>query len=353
MTCIAFVLISYARDVPAGMERATANLADGLRHLGHRAIVITAQRCLDPDVVRLRSMNLTFPCDDTTLRDAIDHRGGLIQDELAAILDEHRVDVVVHVDALWGLGRIMPRHRARRVLAVHVMGHEEDLRPALVQAERVITPSTTVLAQAAGRGHPVDWWTVVPNASGEMRGCGAVPDGPIRIMARLGPEKGVRELLSVGRQHKRPVEIVLAAAPFERIDDAQIDLLQRCRALVQDDPMVSLYGRGLPWSRVPTWLGGASVVIVPSVAETFGLVALEAMSVSTPVICHDVGNLPELVKDGGVVVAQSEKAAGLWRAADALLADPVAYGARSRAAYYRSRDFRPTRVAELFLKAVW
>lgn len=353
MTCVAFVLASYARDVPAGMERATANLAAGLRRLGHRAVVITARWCPEPHVVRLRSMNIVFPCGDDTLRAAIERGRQRIQDELVAIFDEHQVDVAVYVDALWGLGRVMPDHPARKVLAMHVVGHDVDLQPALVPADQVIAPSTAVTGAAADRGYAMDAWTVVPNARGDTDVRGPRIDGPLRVLARLGPEKGVWELLAAGRERRHPAEVVLAAAPFEESDEAQVELLRRCHAIVRDDPTMRISGQGVSWARVPDWLAGASVVIVPSLRETFGLVALEAMSVGTPVVCHDVGNLPQLVGDGGVVVPRHEKPAALWRAADALRADPVAYEARSRAAYYRSRDFRPTRVAELFLKAVW
>lgn len=353
MTSVAFVLASYTRDVPAGMERATANLAAGLRRLGHRAVIITARWCPEPDVVRLRAMNVVFPCGADVLRAAIERGRLQIQEELVAIFDEHQIDVAVYVDALWGLGRIMPDHRARKVLAMHVVGHDTDLRPALALADQVMAPSTVVPSTAACRGYAVGAWHVVPNACGDAAVSGPHVGGPLRVLARLGPEKGVWELLAAAHQRRHPAEVVLAAAPFEESDDAQAELLRRCQAIVRDDPTIQVSGEAMSWARVPGWLAEASVVIVPSLRETFGLVALEAMSVGTPVVCHDVGNLPQLVGGGGIVVPRREKAAALWRAADTLLADPVAYEARSRAAYYRSRDFRPTRVAELFLKAVW
>jgi glycosyltransferase involved in cell wall biosynthesis len=97
-------------------------------------------------------------------------------------------------------------------------------------------------------------------------------------------------------------------------------------------------------------------VIVPSVRESFGLVALEAMSVGTPVIAFDTGNLPALIGTGngagGAIVPRSQGEHGLWQTAEELLADPVRYVELSRAAYYRSRDYLPTTVAETFLKAV-
>ncbi|MBG0818688.1 hypothetical protein [Planomonospora sp. ID82291] len=42
----------------------------------------------------------------------------------------------------------MADHRARKVLAAHVLGHDEDLQPALERADVVITPSAIVQRQA-------------------------------------------------------------------------------------------------------------------------------------------------------------------------------------------------------------
>ena len=44
-------------------------------------------------------------------------------------------------------------------------------------------------------------------------------------------------------------------------------------------------------------MGAASALVLPSLDEGFGLPALEAMSVGTPVIASDAGSLPEVVGD--------------------------------------------------------
>lgn len=52
---------------------------------------------------------------------------------------------------------------------------------------------------------------------------------------------------------------------------------------------------------VRSLLKAADVVVIPSLYEPFGIVALEAMAAKTPVVASDVGGLSELISDGGCV----------------------------------------------------
>ncbi|GAB3673707.1 glycosyltransferase family 4 protein [Saccharopolyspora tripterygii] len=362
---VAFLLASYTPNAPAGMERATAALAQGLRQLGHRAIILTAaeQPELDPDVIQLNALAASFPCDDDTLRRAIHEAGDRLHREITATFDAHGVDIAVYVDALWGLGRVAVQHRARSVLATHVIGHDEDLAVALASVEHVIAPSSTVLDQARERGYDTDGWWVIPNGLLHEHPC---PDetaretlrrrGPIRVLGRLGAEKNIAALVNEARSLERPAEVVVADAGFETAPGAQGDEWSRCKHAAAHSPWVYLRSGGISWAQVPAWLAEAAVVIVPSRRESFGLVALEAMSVGTPVVCFNIDHLPSLVgtgpEAGGLVVPRAGGEHALWKAAEDLLGDPVRYRHLSRAAYYRTRDFQPTTVAELFVKAV-
>ena len=51
-------------------------------------------------------------------------------------------------------------------------------------------------------------------------------------------------------------------------------------------------------NNVPTLMGCADVLLLPSEFESFGLVALEAMSCEVPVVATNVGGIPEVVKHG-------------------------------------------------------
>ncbi|MFY1677612.1 MULTISPECIES: D-inositol-3-phosphate glycosyltransferase [unclassified Streptomyces] len=58
------------------------------------------------------------------------------------------------------------------------------------------------------------------------------------------------------------------------------------------------------------WFRAASVLVVPSYSESFGLVAIEAQAVGTPVLAAAVGGLPVAVRDGrtGFLVAGHDPA---------------------------------------------
>jgi glycosyltransferase involved in cell wall biosynthesis len=66
----------------------------------------------------------------------------------------------------------------------------------------------------------------------------------------------------------------------------------------------------------------ATIAVVPSVYEGFGLPAGEAMACAVPVISTDGGALPEVVGDAGLIVPVKD-AAALAAAISALLRDPV------------------------------
>jgi glycosyltransferase involved in cell wall biosynthesis len=271
--------------------------------------------------------------------------------------------VVVYVDALWGLGILASqvRHPARRVLAVHVVGHDADLRTALTAAQRVIAPSASVLSEARHRGYRVRDWQVVPNPLLIDPG-DTIPDpelreqmrlhGPVRAVARLGTEKGISELLAAAPLVPgRTMEVVLSAAGFEAAPGSQAALLARCRELAAASGTVLL--PALAWREVPGFLAGAAVTVVPSARETFGNLALESLSVATPVVAHATGNLPGLIgPDAGILVPPGAGPGGLREAAGDLLADPIRYYQACGAAYCRSRNYRSADMAETFLKAV-
>ncbi|GII97552.1 glycosyltransferase family 4 protein [Sinosporangium siamense] len=307
---IVFVLAPWQMDAPAGIERATAALACGLAAVGHRIAIATAiphemGSGLDGVAIEHLNLSVAFPCSDERLRQALLDREDELQTRLWEIIGRHQADTVVFTDALWGLGRLaidLP-DGVCRVLMAHVLPNAEDAPAALSRADRVIIPSPVVCAEAESAGLPTGGWRLVPNAL--LHPPTAPPEddhverrrsGPVRVLARLGHEKGLVPLLTAAADWTRELEVVVASASFEAAEGSQARLLTECRALVDAAAHITLSEGRLTWSEVPAWLAGAAAVIVPSLRETFGLVALEAMSVGVPVVSYPIGNLPALLE---------------------------------------------------------
>ena len=99
-----------------------------------------------------------------------------------------------------------------------------------------------------------------------------------------------------------------------KLPDLRLDIAGRgplepaLRALAKElgvDDAVAFLGHVNP---VQTAIERSAVVVVPSMGEGFGMVALEAMERGRPVIAAEIGGLGELVRDGetGVLVPAGE-----------------------------------------------
>ncbi|MEU2232587.1 glycosyltransferase family 4 protein [Streptomyces vietnamensis] len=360
---VAFVLLTHNPDEPAGIERSIAALAVGLRELGHRALIIAAgpaSAADGEDLLRLTSLTLPRPALEENLT-ALLTDPAPVEEEVRGLLAGHAVDLVCWVDAVWGLGYLSPAPAGTATaLMVHVPRTDALLYRSLEHRPgRVLTVSDFMVEELAREGVDSSNWAVVPNAlmhtltppaPGERE---ALRErGPVRIVARAEPHKGIAELLKAyPAELGRPVQIVLAEAGFEYWPGMQNDVVTECRALAASLPGVEILP-AVPWQEVPSFLAGAAVTVVSSTSpETFGNVAAEALSVGTPVVAYGLGHLPSLTGPAGRMTALESGTGVLWEAATSLLNNPAAYHAASAAGPLQVAAHTPAAVAQTFLDA--
>lgn len=112
-------------------------------------------------------------------------------------------------------------------------------------------------------------------------------------------------------------------------------------ALFAGLPRVVAVGR-VPDAVLPGLMAAASVVVVPSLYEGFGLPAIEAMAVGAPLVAARTSSLPEVVGDAGLLVEPTGAglAEGILDAAAGgpAVADMVAHGRRRAAEYTWERS---------------
>jgi D-inositol-3-phosphate glycosyltransferase len=147
---------------------------------------------------------------------------------------------------------------------------------------------------------------------------GLKPDNRmILFVGRIEPLKGVDTLiqamahLDVGlTSRERPVHLAIIGGEPDvdlSVMSAEMARLQKmCDDLCMGGTVVFLGKRAQ--DTLPYYYSAAEVLVMPSLYESFGMVALEAMACGTPVIASEVGGLGYLVQDGltGFTVPDSD-----------------------------------------------
>lgn len=169
----------------------------------------------------------------------------------------------------------------------------------------------------------------------------------VLFVGRIEQIKGIDVLLAALGQLfvRRPglrgqVCLVVVGGAIDPDDDApEIEKLEELRRLVYEhrlEDCVDFIG-SVDQSRLALWYAAADLCAVPSLTESFGLVALEAMACGTPVVATRVGGLQTVVQEGtsGLLVPAGDSDA-LAEAIEQVLLDPrlrmhLAHGARERA----------------------
>jgi D-inositol-3-phosphate glycosyltransferase len=171
------------------------------------------------------------------------------------------------------------------------------------------------------------------------------PIDPRAARIHLGEPKNDHSVLFVGRIDPikgidvwfKAMALVVEANPELRgklcvcliggdIDEEEPDEeLARLQALKNElgiGDLVTFLGRRSQ-EALPYYYASADVVVMPSLYESFGMVALEAMACGTPVVASDVGGLSYIVRNGetGFLVPESDPRA-LANCLGQLLRDP-------------------------------
>jgi len=222
---------------------------------------------------------------------------------LLRLVKQERIDTVlsflVHANTVAAALRpLYPRARYLQSIQTtqpNPRWHWRLQRLAAVAAERVIVPSPSIAAVARRwAGVPSAKLIVIPNAvdPAELRIAGVPPARQqfrIGFIGRLDPIKRIPDLIAATALLPPSFELHIFGDGPERAgidsDIARLNLTTR----------VTLHGT---IARPQDALAQIDLLVLPSAAEGFGLVLIEAMATGVPVVATDAPGIRDVVRHG-------------------------------------------------------
>lgn len=368
-----------------GVATHTVALADALRHQGVDAVVLSDTELAShrsPSVIGVRGTSIGYiarmvlkrPWLSTAVlvrvlssqrRRALGVpvrrafvRSLLVREALEAVRPD-----VLHIQQadFRALYAALAAYRVPTVLTVHGLGGlqtgeypalREVIPDQLTAADAVVTPSRALMDQVRQLGVTPRRARVVPNAidhelfrpiekriARELTGLDA-SEGPVLLYAgRVTEYKGAGDLLEAFPRirHAHPDAQLVMVGPWGLDTPAP----ERSSGV--------LTCGGVSADTMPAWFSAATLTIVPSRYEGFGLVALESLACGTPVVASHTGGLPEVVPPGAGMLVPPRSPAALADAVNAALSDPEALSRMAAEARASAARFSWDATAQGFL----
>lgn len=194
----------------------------------------------------------------------------------------------------------------------------------LRRVDHVLAVSDYVRRQLSERGIIESRITTSYNGV-DLHDCRTTDERFVLFIGRLVPTKGLIYLVRAAAEAQVPLKIA-GSGP----------LLARLRKLGRPHGIEVL--GGINEQEKERLLSSCTLIALPSLQEAFGIVALEGMAHSKPVVVTDTGGLPEVIGEAGTVVPRKD-AGMLARAIRRYWDDPALASATGEAARKRAMAF--------------
>jgi glycosyltransferase involved in cell wall biosynthesis len=275
-------------------------------------------------ILRVAPSSTTLALQTTDPRYLQSYGEDLARAGLARLRDQHGDgEAIVHAHDWFNFGAarsVADTAGCALVTSVHLLYHPtyafwgQKLTPAIIEKERkacvgsdaLITVSHSMAALLEdNHGVPRDRIHVVHNGMdfgpSVARHGASHGDGPRIVFAgRLTRQKGILELLAsalhVFAEHPT-ARYAIAGEQADFIPDSLLkrDIEAALAKCGEHRSRIEWLGM-VPSERMPDLLAGAALVVIPSLYEPFGYVAIEAMAAGVPVVATAAGGLAEIIE---------------------------------------------------------
>jgi len=190
-------------------------------------------------------------------------------------------------------------------------------------AELHICLTESMKRDLVGLGFNGDRIRVLPNAVDidYFSPSGPREDNLVLFVGRISYIKGVHVLMESLSHLRDPIHLVIIGPP-----DWDHKYVESMKKLIDKENKKGkhriTYLDGQDQSTLLGWYRKATIFVLPSLIEAFGVTLLEALSCGTPVVASNVGGIPEIIHDNedGVIIPPN-KSTELAHAIQRLLDD--------------------------------
>ena len=338
--------------IVGGIARHCNGLARALAHNGHDVHVVTLDFPGAPIYEEFNGINVYRASTELghpnflTWAFLFNH---FLEKKLAGVSRNVDFDVVHVHDWLTGFAGISFKHQMQKPLVSTIHGTEIGRAQGLhnpdsltidgiewwttYEANKIIVTSASMKAEIQGHFHlPPEKIEIVPNGIDTKRYNASVDQSAVK--GRYGVHPDEKLVLCVGRLvPQKGIEYLIRAVPqiARRYPNSKFIIvgegwlrghLEYIARSTGHQWKITFTG-WIPDQELIALLNSADALVVPSIYEPFGIVALEGMAAGVPVVASDVGGLAEIVEHEHTgILAYSRSPESIAWAVDRVLSDP-------------------------------
>ncbi|ETR70223.1 MAG: glycosyl transferase family protein [Candidatus Magnetoglobus multicellularis str. Araruama] len=365
---IGICFLSFGINIFAGIEHALYNLCNGFNDNDIDVHIYSGYLSGDEDKIGNISIYRSFllpsklPKGDKTVRSILSLNKTAINEEILEFIKSKKITHAYICDPLWGIVQTTEAWKnidIPMILSFHVLNTKDLLLEATTVPYHLYTTvsdylRTQIQTQAKFRNIQV-----IPNSVEISRYRKEITPAPsnspiIFCNARISPEKGIIYLVNCFPEilkifSKAELWLCGGKYPFGN-QDSYFFKIQKAIT----DHGITKNVRIMPklkWDEIPNYIHQATLVVMPSLQETFGIAALEAMACGKPLVVTNVGNLPSLTKNASIIVKPNSSASlrdGILK----VLQNEELYDALSKKGSTLVQKYSNKTVAQKFVKLI-
>lgn len=346
------------------MENAGFNFVQGLRKNGHKVSVFTGNAYIKSgisDGIKIYASSYLpnkFPIKDEQIISIYTKNKNKISADLINIIHKEKPELIISWDPLWGVIQYLDKDifdGMKTAVVFHVFSDKNVLRLANdFNYNHYFAVSDHLKSQVAKDiRHNI---SILPNSInfGLYDNYKKNKEKTIIINGRMSPEKGIEygvkgclKFLKNNPEYK----LVLFSGDFpfgnKNIIKDKIEYILEPHGLFDRTKFLD----NVKWSQISKLLTKSSIVILPSLFESFGIAALETMASGTYLIATSVGNIPNLVQDTAVLV-KPKSAKDIQDALNSISEKDVGCKRRMNKSRKIAKKYDRKKIAKEFIKQV-